>query len=292
MDLNGCRVLITGASGLLGSKLVEALSGRCQVYAVFNRNLIERDNCEAHKLDLTNGKSVYKLIEDASPDVVIHSAALTNLDYCEKNHKEAWDVNVNGTSSITDACRTLGSKLVYISTDYVFDGCRGRYKEDDVIHPINYYAETKYAGEKIVQGLKDHIIARTSVLYGWHPRPNYVVWVIKELQAGRIVNIACDQYNSPTFADNLSEILVRLIESDERGIFHTAGNERISRLDFARNIADIFSLNGKLINPITSADLKWVAKRPMDSSLDVSKVSCFIKPMNTKEGLEKMRDTI
>jgi dTDP-4-dehydrorhamnose reductase len=292
MDLTGKKIILTGGSGLLGSKLAADLSSvGCDLKSLSNSNFLDNGS-SALKIDIRDRQAIINLITETRPDVVFHPAALTNLDYCEKNKEDAWAVNVEGTRNIADACGETGSKLVYISTDYVFDGLRGMYKETDLVRPPNYYALTKFEGEKIVGGLHDHIIARTSVLYGNHPRPNFVVWAIRELREGRRINIVEDQYNSPTLADDLSDILIKLVETEENGIFHTAGSERISRLDFVCRIADIFGLDSKLINPITTNQLKWVAKRPMDSSLDVSKVSCIKRPMDTLEGLKKMRDTM
>lgn len=248
-------------------------------------------SCDCRRVDIREKAVVIRTIEEFKPDVIVHTAALTNLDYCERNKKEAWDVNVEGTRNLVLASKEVNAKFVYVSTDYVFDGNRGMYKEDDPVNPVDYYAETKYEGEKIVRALPDHLICRTSVLYGNHPRPNFVVWCIRELQQNHRINIVKDQYNSPTLADDLAEIIIALVEKDQTGTFHTAGRERISRLDFTKKIADIFNLDYSLVNPIRSDELTWVAKRPMDSSLDVSKVSKIKRPMNILEGLRRMRDT-
>ncbi|MEA3254648.1 MAG: sugar nucleotide-binding protein [Candidatus Altiarchaeota archaeon] len=145
-------------------------------------------------------------------------------------------------------------------------------------------------GEKVVQELcSDYLIARPSVLYGWHPKPNFVTWVIKELRQGHRINIVRDQFNSPTLADNLMDLILELIGRRETGIYHTSGSERINRLKFAIKIADAFNLDRNLINPVTPDELNWVAKRPMDSSLDISKMSVIKKPLNIEESLKAMR---
>jgi dTDP-4-dehydrorhamnose reductase len=290
MDLNGSKVLVTGGSGLLGSKLVKTLSGRCKVYPTHNLNRFSSKDCCTVRLDVRNKDDVKGMINKISPDLIIHSAALINLDYCEKNREEAWKVNVEGTRNIVEASRGTGSRLVYISTDYVFDGMRGMYREDDLPNPINYYAKTKYEGEKVVQGLDDYLIARTSVLYGYHPRPNFVIWVVNELKQRHKIDIVKDQFNSPTLADDLAEMIIKLVEEDRAGIFHTAGSERISRYDFARKITAVFGLDTGLLNPVTSDELNWVARRPLDSSLDVSKISGLKKPLDTLWGLKRMME--
>jgi len=178
---------------------------------------------------------VTNLIRKTAPDVVVHTAAFTNVDRCELDRKKAYQINVEGTRNVALGARN--SKVVYISTDYIFDGEVGMYHENDKPNPVSYYGQTKFEGEQIVQDICDnYIIARTSVLYGWHTRLNFVSWVIHELQKGNKINIVTDQFNSPTLVDDLAEQIIMLIERDKRGIFHTAGGERISRYEFVNDI--------------------------------------------------------
>lgn len=285
------KVLVTGGSGLLGGKLIPLLQDNCKTFATYDKHPIKLKNCESFYLDVTNRKDTEQLITKLSPDVIIHTAALTNVDYCETNKEEAWNVNVGGIRNIVDASREVNSKLIYISTDYVFDGGKGMYTEDDQTNPIDYYGETKLEGEKIVEELcEDYIIARTSVLYGWHSKLNFVTWVIQELGQGHEISIVKDQFNSPTLADNLAELILELIRGKENGIFHTAGGQRISRFKFTERIAEIFNLDKNLINSISSDGLEWVAKRPTDSSLDVTKVSRIKRPLNIDESLKLMKE--
>ncbi len=286
MDLGKSTVLVMGGSGLLGSKLVGELSGKCRVFASYNSH--PWAYCD-FPLDVTNRGDVQHLINKISPDVIVHAAALTGVDYCESNKREAWAVNVNGTRNIVEASEKVGSGLVYISTDYVFDGGRGAYTEDDHLNPLCYYGETKLEGERIVRELDDYVIARTSVLYGWHSRPNFVTWAIGELKQGHRIDIVRDQFNSPTLADDLAEVVLELIETGDGGIFHVSGSERISRYDFTKKIAEIFELDEALVNPVTSDELDWIAKRPLDSYLDVSKVSGVRSPLGVVAGLRRMR---
>ncbi len=288
MDLRS-TILITGGGGLLGSKLATTLSDKYKTFTTYNTHTIGLRNSCSFYLDITNKKEVQKLIRELSPDVIIHTAALTDVDYCETNKKDAWSVNVEGTGNIAEASKRADSKFVYISTDYVFNGREGLYKEDDQPNPINYYGKTKLEGEKLVQKLDDHIIARTSVLYGWHSKLNFVTWIIQELKQEHRIDIVKDQFNSPTLADDLVDMILKLIETEKEGIFHVSGSERISRYDFAKKIAGIFELDANLINPITSDELNWIAKRPLDSSLDVSKISIIKRPLNIEEGLKKMK---
>jgi dTDP-4-dehydrorhamnose reductase len=286
------KILITGVSGLLGSKMAYLFSRETswETLGTYNRNRIDIP-ASMHKTDLANEKEVNKLVSSINPDVIIHTAALTGVDYCETHKEEAWRVNVDGTRNIAEIAEKINAKLIYISTDYVFDGEKGMYKENDQTHPVDYYGETKLEGEKVVKETCDgYLIVRPSVLYGWNPvKLNFVTWMIKELKEGNKINIVKDQFNTPTLADDLAELILEMIKKEALGIFHTSGSERISRFDFALKIAGIFELNKNLIKPTTSDKLNWIAKRPMDSSLDVSKISRIRKPLNVEDSLRRMR---
>lgn len=285
------KLLIIG-TGLLGSRIVEIASNEFEIINTYNKNPVDLQSTVSHQLDITNQKLTFRLIKKLNPEYIIHTAAHTSVDYCEVHRSEAYSVNVTGTRNVVEASGEIGAKLVYISTDYVFDGAKGMYREGDVTNPINYYGKTKLEGEDVVKTIcDDWIIARTSVLYGWNPaKPNFVTWALDELMAGNRIRIVSDQFNSPTLADNLADMIIKLIRRDENGVFHTSGGERISRYDFAIRIAEIFDLNSELIEPITSDQLNWTAKRPADSSLDVSKISNIEKTLTIEESLEKMRE--
>lgn len=278
------KVLITGGSGLLGMKLSEILEENgYDVYATFHQNPIKKDNFIS--LDITLKENVDHIMKKVTPDVVVHTAAYTNVDGCEKNRDKSFNINTLGTRNLADSAGKLGAKLVYISTDYVFDGEKGEYKENHATNPINYYGFTKLEGEKSVEKiLNDFIIARTSVIYGVKKR-NFVTWIIDSLEKGDPVNIVTDQYVSPTLNVDLAEQLIALIEKNTTGLFHTAGRERISRYDFAKIVADIFSLDKSRINPVSIKDMNWISLRPRDSSLDVFKVTKFKKPFKIRESI-------
>jgi len=282
------NLLVIGA-GLLGSKFPEIVGKDHDLTITYCSNPVSFPNAEVSQLDIMNRSQTFDFITGTRPETIILTAAATNVDRCETDHAYA-DINVTGTQNVVDAASKTGSTLVYISTDYVFDGKKGMYQESDPVNPIDNYGLTKLEGEKIVQTLDDFIIARTSVIYGLNRGLNYATWVIDELEKGNEINVVTDQYTSPTLADDLAGMVISLIEKEGHGIFHASGRERIDRFDFAVRIARIFGLDRALINPITSDKLNWVAKRPMDSSLDVSKISGIKKPLNINEGLEKMKE--
>ena len=288
--INMRRLLVVG-SGLLGGNLAKIAIKEFTEFTTYNEHPLDIEGCKSYYLNIANRMDVKTLIQKLNPDYIIHTAALTNVDHCERDKRLAWNINVEGTKHIAEIARKINAKLIYISTDYVFDGNKGMYKEDAPTNPIDYYGETKLEGEKVVKGLRDCLIVRPSVLYGGNPaKLNFVTWVMQELKKGKEINIVKDQLNTPTLADNLAELILELIERDETGIFHASGSERISRFDFAIKIAEIFNLNKNLIKPITTYQLNWVAPRPKDTSLDTSKISRIKKPLNIGEGLIRMRD--
>jgi len=199
---------------------------------------------------------------------------------------------VDGTANIVEGCIKVGAKLVFISTDYVFDGVKGHYSETDQPNPISFYGLSKLEAERIVRlRLPDSLVMRTSVLYGWHPHKlNFATWVIKELREQRTLRVVQDHINSPTLADNLATAIRAAIGRDSVGLLHVAGSERINRLDFARKIAKSLDLDEHLLVPVEMRDLGWVAKRPRDSSLNVGKAEkeLGIELFGVDRGLEHM----
>lgn len=281
------RLFITGGSGLLGSKFT-SLNSDYEIITTYNTN--PKDN--AVKLDITDENDVLSKIESLSPDLVVHAAALTNVDYCEEHPEEADKINGQGTLNLVKACKKVGAKLIYVSTDFVFDGKKGMYQENEKTNPLSYYGLSKLKGEEFIQNSDvDYAIARVSVLYGWHTNFNFVTWVINELKEDNQINIVTDEYNSPTFADNAAEAILNIYSRGKEGVYHIAGDERINRFDFAKNIARVFELDETLINPILSENLIRKAERPMDSSLSVEKArsDLDIKLLNTTEGLKEMK---
>ena len=282
------KILVTGASGLLGGALLkEASKSGVTVVAGYSRNKVEG----GLRMDITKSDEVERAIRRVAPDFVVHAAAFTDVDACETELLRAWEVNALGTKYVTDACDEHGAKMVYISTDYVFDGENGPYSEEDPTHPINVYGESKLAGERFAMGRPDNAVARVCVLYG-ADKPNFVTWVINALRANTPINVVSDQLNTPTYVGSCARALLRLCELDLCGVYHVSGREQISRYAFAREIADVFQLNKKLINVTTTDTLKQQARRPMNSSLNVTKAErdLGMRLADVREGLSLMKD--
>jgi dTDP-4-dehydrorhamnose reductase len=283
--------LVTGASGLLGNKIVELTKND---YTAIPLHKTKPLHSNSLKLDITDTTEVLNLFHKLKPDVAIHTASETNVDKCETEKDQAWEINVEGTRNIAFACSKVGAKLVYTSTDYVFDGEKGNYEERDEPNPINNYGFTKLEGEKqVIQYCQEYVILRTSVLYGWHPwKQNFVTWIINALKQNKELTVVEDHYNTPTLADNLAEIALEAVQKDLRGLYHASGSQRISRYEFAKQTAKIFNLDQNLIKPIKMSQLTaWIAKRPKDSSLNTDKIQKQLKtkPLNITEGLNRMK---
>jgi dTDP-4-dehydrorhamnose reductase len=286
------KFLITGASGLLGSKIIEFAKHGYEVIPSHNTKPLHLSSL---KLEITDLNEVLSILNKFKPHMVVHAASETSVDKCETEKEHAWKANVAGTRNIAKACHKVNAKLIYISTDYVFDGEKGFYDEEDKPNPVNYYGLTKLEGEKqVIEHSKNYAILRTSVLYGWHPwKQNFATWVINQLKQDKEINVVDDHYNTPTLADNLAEIAIEVAEKDLRGLYHASGRERISRYEFAKQIAKTYNLNAELVKPVKMSQLTaWIAKRPKDSSLNTGKIQKQLKtkPLNITEGLNKMKE--
>jgi dTDP-4-dehydrorhamnose reductase len=281
--------VITGSSGLLGRRLVSALSDAHEVVGI---DKYVAEGQRGFVVDITQRERIFESIATISPTIVVHTAAETNVDRCETEQDLARRINVDGTANIAEACMKTGAKLILISTDYVFDGAKGNYAETDEPNPVSFYGHTKLEAERIAaSALPDSLIVRTSVLYGWHPtKLNFATWVMKGLREHQTLRVADDHINSPTFADNLAKAIKRTIEQNSKGTLHIAGKEKVSRFDFARRIAKKFELDEGLLIPVEMKDLGWIARRPKDSSLNVGKAEkeLGIELLGINRGLEEM----
>jgi dTDP-4-dehydrorhamnose reductase len=230
----------------------------------------DNNNIIKHFVDITNESKIKETIKNINPDFVVNTAAITNVDLCETERELAYKTNALSVKYIGEACKNLNIPLCHISTDYVFDGEKGNYVEDDEINPINYYGWTKAEGEKILNELNYDLtsIVRISVPYCVSPvKTNFFLWVLNTLKEGKEVNAVIDQWNTPTYTDELTNGIIKIYEKDVNGILHFGGGEKVSRYEFALKIAEIFDLNKDLIKPIKSSELGWKANRPKDTSL-------------------------
>jgi len=291
------KILVTGASGLLGSKVAElTFSEGHDVYSAFNKHTINHGS--PVRMDLTDLDSCRRVFENIRPEAVVHSAALTNVDLCEVEKETAWRINVYGTELIARLCKEFNCFMVFISTDYVFNGEKGLYSEEDQPDPINYYGYTKLKAEEAVRSiLNDYCIVRTSVIFGSKPaagKINFALWILESLKQKRRINVVVDQINSPTLNTNLAEAILEILDRKLMGLYHIAGATPISRYDFACLLAEEFKLERELIQPTTSDKINWIAKRPKNASLNVAKAQRNLKkkPLDIRDAIRILREEL
>jgi len=286
------KFLVTGSAGLVGQQVVKDLSKSNQVFSCYNESKPEYG--DSVKMDLKNYEMVSSILTEIKPDVVIHLGAMTGVDLCEKEKTSASEINTKATEIIAKECSKLNSFLVYVSTDYVFDGNFGMYKEDDVANPLGFYGKSKLEGEKAVQNFSTNwCIVRTSTPFGLHPtKKSFPIWVIENLQKQKQIDVLIDQFTSPTYVPNLSRMLIEISERRITGIIHAAGASKISRYQMASMVSDKLNLDGTLLKQISMNKMKWVAQRPKDSSLDVSRASSILneKPQKIDQSLNLFID--
>jgi dTDP-4-dehydrorhamnose reductase len=289
-EMKKMKILVTGASGFLGTKVMNILKDSFELTGTYHNKKKEG----FVYLDLADRDSTLRVVEQTKPDVILHTASLANVDECELDKEKAKLVNIVGTQNIIEAARKVNAKLVYISTDFVFDGEEGDYKESYIPKPLSFYAKTKLMAEvKVVESGLEYLIIRPEVLYGYNgdgTERSFVFWVYESLKDGKTIKIVNDQFNTPTLVDDIAFALKVLIEKGCIGIYHVAGSERLSRYDMAVKVAETFGFDKSLVRPISAAELKQPAPRPLDSSLNITKLLKEGVTMNSfGDGLKIMK---
>ncbi len=256
------KFLITGASGQLGYDVKLEL---------LNRGYYDILSPSSSAMDLRNKDSVRDTILDYKPDIVFHCAAYTAVDKAEDERELCSDVNINGTKYIVDACSEVGAKLIFISTDYVFDGSKdGFYLEDDKVSPVNYYGKTKWLAEENVRGYDNHIITRISWVFGINGN-NFVKTMLKLSDTRDEISVVSDQIGSPTYTKDLSKVLVDMALSDKKGTYHVTNDGTCSWYEFAKYIFESNNID-IVVNPIKTSDYPTKAKRPHNSRMSKEKL--------------------
>ncbi len=274
------KILITGSNGLLGQKIVRQLSNNSKLnYLATSQGQNRNSACPStnySSLDITNAVEVSNTISKYSPDYIIHTAAITNVDYCELNTSECEKVNVTGTKNLFDAAKKNGTHFLFLSTDFVFDGKKGNYKETDKPNPLSVYAKSKLDGELILMNsnYSNWSIARTIIVFGEGEnlsRSNIVLWAKEALSTGKALNIIDDQFRAPTWADDLAWGCIQICVQKRKGIYHLSGPESMSIFDLVMRIGSFFKLDTSSVNRTDSSSLNQPAKRPPITGFDLSK---------------------
>ncbi len=291
-------LLITGANGLLGTKLLQrALLAGHRVVGLSRGAQTFRGEGQVpwHQVDIRDGVGVLQVVREAGPDVIVHTAAITDVDACELRPGDAWETNLMGTGHVVLGALEMEAYLVFLSSDYVFSGEAGPYRESDEPGPArSVYGRTKLAGEALVlDRLPGAGVARTSLLYGQaaHTRLNFVSWLVTQLRQGRKATAVTDQVGSPTLADNLADMVLAMVKRQTAGVVHATGPEWFTRYEYAIRVARAFKLDEGLIQEGRTRDLKQPAPRPRHSGLLVERAEkeLGVRPVGLDEGLARVR---
>lgn len=292
------KILITGANGLLGQKLVNQLEKNGQDYVATGRGENRNPLCPDEKyysLDITQEAAVKDCFEQLRPTHVINTAAMTNVDACEDDVDGCQLLNVEAVRILWEASKAIQAHFQLLSTDFVFDGEQGDYKETDLPRPLSIYGQSKLDAEELLTKDENEnwSIVRTIIILGKTPgmsRSNILLWAKGALEKGDALTIVDDQFRAPTWADDLAWACRRIIELDKKGIYHICGPETLSILEIVQRVGKYYNLNTDLIQPIKSATLNQKAKRPPKTGFDLSKAKTELgyAPKTLEEILEQL----
>lgn len=272
------KILITGSNGLLGQKLIKFLidKNKYYIYGVSRgeNRLQNKEGYTYYNIDITDKVKLTEFINNIQPNFIIHTAAMTNVDQCELNKKECDLINVNTVKHIVEICKKQNIHLIHISTDFIFDGKKGYYKEEDIPNPISYYGLSKLKSEQIILDANiKYTILRTILVFGLTDelKNNIVLWVKNNIENKQQINVVTDQLRMPTFVDDLAKACIYAVENKVEGIFNVSTNKLMSIFEISLEIADTFNLDKSFINPIPTSLLDQPAKRPPITGFDLKK---------------------
>ncbi len=290
------KILVTGSNGLLGQKLIEKLvqNTKFEIIATAkgSNRLPFKAGYSYFPLDITVEKEISDLFEVVKPDIVIHTAAMTNVDQCETEKEDCWQLNVKAVEYLITACQSRNSFLIHLSTDFIFDGLTGPYTEEEVANPLSFYGWSKYAAEKlIINSSINWAIARTVLVYGIAhdmSRSNIILWVKNSLETGKNIQVVNDQWRTPTLAEDLADGCILIAEKEAKGIFNISGKDLLSPFQMATMTADFFDLDKSLITEVDGSVFKQEAKRPAKTGFILDKAIHYLgyKPKSFEEGIE------
>jgi dTDP-4-dehydrorhamnose reductase len=296
------KVIITGSNGLLGQSLLALLLKEKNKYQIFGfsrgDNRSGRVDFEYISIDITDETLLKESIRKIKPDFIINTAAITNVDVCE-TEKEACNVlNVTVVQWLSEVCKELNAHIIHLSTDFIFDGKKGNYKETDTPNPLNYYGVTKLKSEEVLIASNcNYIILRTILVYGQvfdMSRSNIVLWVKQMLEEKKDITIVDDQFRMPTYVDDLALACKIALDKKVTGIFHISSKELLSIYNIAQQIASVFQLDKNLIKPISTSTLNQTAPRPPKTGFDLTKTNKELDfyPKSFKEDLLKFKEKL
>jgi dTDP-4-dehydrorhamnose reductase len=295
------KILVTGSNGLLGQKLTALLEQDNSIQLIATargKSVIPIQKGEFHSLDITEEATVDRVLSTTKPDVVINTAAMTNVDLCEAEREACWKANVTAVENLVHACTKSRIHLLHVSTDFIFDGTHGPLDEQEKPDPVNYYGESKLAAEHVVQNSAlDWGILRTVLVYGITAdmsRSNIVLWVKNSLEQGKSIQVVNDQWRTPTLAEDLAMGCYLAAIKKAKGIYNISGKDFLSPYDIAIQTADFFRLDKSLIKPTDSSQFKQPARRPLTTGfiIDKARKELGYEPHSFKEGIQLLASQI
>ena len=291
------KILITGGSGLLGKSLIETRKPKFKIVATYvGKYMVNNyDDIQFQKLDIRDYDAYEQLFRQFRPDVTIHTAGIGSPDYAENHRKETWDMNVESTRDIYSLCERNNSRLVYISSNGIYDGEKAPYGEEDLPEPTNYYGEVKLKAEEILMNARiPCAIVRPILMYGWnHPfeRSNIATYALERMVKGLKVQVYDDVFLTPLYSIMCGKAIWRIIQDERYDIFNIAGSERVSIYGMIKKVADIFEFNKNLVEPVKQGFFNELVRRPKDTSFKTDKMQSVLgmKPLSLNEGLKAMK---
>ena len=269
------KILIIGGSGFVSTNLIKYLPENWEIFATYNSNIIKSEKIQSFKINfLETPEKIIPIIQNIEPDYIVDTVAFPSVDFCEENHSIADKLHIDATKIISKISNKINSKLLFLSTDAVFEGeLNKKYFETNIPKPINYYGFTKLKAEKIVlASSKNNVVLRTAVIYGVGIQSRFTNWILSYLRYKKPVDPFVDQFNSPTLVDDLSQVMLKILKNDISGLFHATGPTCVNRYDFAVMLAKEFNLDSNLVKPVTSSQKKQNAPRPISTCLNSSKL--------------------
>jgi len=284
------KILVLGGSGLVGDAFIHNTKSY-ELITTYGKSKIENNNISSVKINLPQYWIKLKdLILKEKPEIVLNTIAYSNVDFCEINKKEVYDLHVGITEKITSLCSQINSKVIFLSTDYVFDGEKGNYSEEDKTNPVNYYGKTKDLAEKITLKDENNLVLRTSMIYGASPKVRFLRYVIENLTKEKEIETYDDIFNSATLLDELIDGILKAVKKDVNGVFHMVGSSCVSRYEFAKIVAKIFNFNENLIKPVSVNSVNLNALRPKNPCLNNFKATkiCDCEFSTIEEGIKQV----
>lgn len=290
------QVLVTGGSGFIGGSFVRKYASKYKTFFTFHRNEIRHPKAWGWRMSLDSEVQMCHLFSELRPNIVLHTAGMTSAAECEKDWQRTYDINVRGTHDLLNLCNEFGARMIFLSTDFVFDGNRGNYEEQDNIFPSTRYGRSKQMAEEIVcsSTSSPHTVLRLALVYGFGipSAQGMVGWLRDALLANRPVTLFTDEIRNPVYLDDVLNIIDEVIEKDVTGLFNIGGRDRVSRYDFGLNFARTLGYNPNCILPASIKDYQGKPPRPQNLTLNIARAQRRFKTVlaGVDDGLRRMRN--